>query len=65
MVLANILRTDRHMHRPVPADTDLARAVKATARQHKEEIWARQQTVNRLRSLLREYYPAALGLDRT
>ncbi|WP_030918210.1 IS110 family transposase [Streptosporangium amethystogenes] len=28
-VLADILRTDRHRHRRLPADTDLARGVKA------------------------------------
>jgi hypothetical protein len=33
-MLANILRTDRHVHRPLPADTELARAVKTIARQH-------------------------------
>ena len=60
VMLANILRTDRHVHRPLPADTELARAVKATARQHQEAIWARQQALNRLRSLLRDYYPQAL-----
>lgn len=60
-VLADILRTDRHRHRPLPADTDLARGIKAAARQHQEAIWARQQTVNRLRSLPREFYPAALA----
>jgi hypothetical protein len=60
VVLANIVRTDRHVHRPLPADTELARAVKATARQHQEAIWARQQAMNRLRCLLRDYYPQAL-----
>jgi hypothetical protein len=60
-MLANILRTDRHVHRPLSADTELARAVKATARQHQEAIWARQQANNRLRSLLRDYYPQALA----
>ena len=60
VVLANILRTDQHVHRRLPADSERAREVKTLARQHKEAIWARQQTVNRLRSLLREYYPAAL-----
>jgi hypothetical protein len=59
-MLANILRTDRHVHRPLPADTELARAVKATARQHQEAVWAGQQAMNRLRSLLRDYYPQAL-----
>jgi hypothetical protein len=60
VMLANILRTDRHVHRPLPADTELARAIKTTARQHQEAIWARQQAMNRLRSLLRDYYPQAL-----
>ena len=59
-MLANIVRTDRHVHRPLPADTELARAIKTTARQHQEAIWARQQATNRLRSLLRDYYPQAL-----
>lgn len=60
-VLANILRTDRHLHRPVPVDSALASGVKAVARQHQEAVWARQRQTNRLRSLLREYYPAALA----
>jgi hypothetical protein len=64
-VLANILRTDRHVHRPLPADSDLVRAVKACARQHQEAVWARQQAMSRLRSLLRDYYPQALQAFRT
>ena len=60
VLLANILRTDRHVHRALPDDTDQARALKACARQHKEAIWARQQTMNRLRALLADYYPQAL-----
>lgn len=60
IVLANILRTDRPMHRPLPQPSELAAAVKVIARQHQEAIWARQQTVNRLRSLLSEFFPNAL-----
>lgn len=60
IVLADILRTDAPRHRPLPQCSDTATAVKALARQHQEAIWARQQTVNRLRSLLLEFYPAAL-----
>jgi transposase len=37
-VLAGILRTDRHLHRPLPRITDTALAVKALARQHQEAI---------------------------
>jgi transposase len=61
MVLADILRTDRHLHRRLPAISELGLAVKVLARQHQEAIWARQAAVNRLRSLLVEYYPNALA----
>lgn len=60
LVLANILRTDRHLHRTLPTISEQALAVRALARQHQEAIWARQLTVNRLRSVLLEFYPAAL-----
>lgn len=60
LVLANILRTDLHAHRRLPADSDLARAVAVLARAQQDAVWARQQLVNQVRSLLREYYPAAL-----
>jgi len=59
-VLAHILRTDRYLHRPLPAVSEQARAIKALARQHQEAVWALQQTVNRLRSVLLEFYPQAL-----
>lgn len=59
-ILAHVLRTDRHLHPPLPAVSDQARAVKALARQHQEAVWALQQTVNRLRSVLLEFYPQAL-----
>ncbi|MCX4851728.1 IS110 family transposase [Streptomyces sp. NBC_00893] len=60
LVLANIIRTDMPMHRPLPADSDLAQAVAVLARAHQDAVWNRQQIANQLRSLLREYYPAAL-----
>lgn len=59
-VLAHILRTDRHLHRQLPANTSQAGAVKVLARQHQEAIWALNQTVSRLRSVLLEFYPQAL-----
>ncbi|WP_329266824.1 IS110 family transposase [Streptomyces sp. NBC_01451] len=61
LVLANILRTDMHAHRPLPQDSDLARAVAVLARAQQDAVWNRQQIANQLRSLLREYYPAALA----
>ncbi|MEU9847839.1 IS110 family transposase [Streptomyces sp. NPDC047985] len=61
LVLANILRTDMHAHRPLPSDSDMARAVAVLARAQQDATWNRQQLANQLRSLLREYYPAALA----
>jgi hypothetical protein len=60
-VLADLVRTDRHNHRQVAGDSDLAEAVKVLARAHQSAIWSRQRQINGLRSALREYYPAALA----
>ncbi|MFD9130686.1 IS110 family transposase [Kitasatospora sp. NPDC059571] len=60
LVLANILRTDMPMHRPLPADSEQGRAVTVLARAQQDAVWNRQQLGNQIRSLLREYYPAAL-----
>lgn len=59
-VLADIVRTDRHNHRPIAGDSELAEAVKLLARAHQSFVWQRQRHVNRLRSTLREFYPQAL-----
>jgi len=60
-VLADMVRTDRHNHRQVVADTELAGAVKVLARAHQSMIWSRRRQANQLRSALREFYPAALA----
>ena len=60
LMLARILRTDRHAHRPLPKDSDLVKAVAVLARAGQDATWQRQQVTNQLRSLLREYFPAAL-----
>ena len=59
-VLAEIVRLDRDHHRPVAGDSDLADAVKLLARAHQNAIWERTRHVLRLRSTLREFFPAAL-----
>jgi len=59
-VLADIVRTDRHNHRPVAGDSELAEAIKLLARTHQGFVWERQRHVNRLHSSLREFYPQAL-----
>ena len=60
-VLADLVRTDRHNHRPVAGDSGLAEAVRVLARAHQSAVWSRQRQVNALRSALREYYPGALA----
>lgn len=60
-VLADLVRTDRHNHRPVAGDSNLAEAVKVLARAHQSAIWARQRAVNALRNKLKDYYPGALS----
>jgi transposase len=59
-LLADLVRTDRHNHRPLDGDSPQAEAVKVLARAHQSLIWARARHIRMLRSALREYYPAAL-----
>jgi hypothetical protein len=59
-VLADLVRTDAHNHRPVAGDSELAEAIKILARAHQSLVWSRRRAVNQLRSTLREFYPAAL-----
>ena len=60
LVLAQILRTDLAAHRPLPADSELAQAIAVLARAQQDAVWERTCAHNKLRSLLREYYPALL-----
>ena len=60
IVLAEIVRLDRAHHRPVAGDSPLAEAIKLVARAHQSLIWDRTRHVLRLRSALREFFPAAL-----
>jgi transposase len=59
-LLADLVRTDRHNHRPLSGDSAQAEAIKVLSRGHQNLIWARTRHTNALRSALREYYPAAL-----
>lgn len=59
-VLAEIVRKDRDHHRVVAGDSEQAEVVKTVARTHQTMIWTRQRQANQLRSMLREFYPAAL-----
>ena len=61
VLLANIVRTDAAAHRPLPADTELAQAIRVLARAQQDAVWARQQLGNQIRDLLKDFYPAALA----
>ena len=61
LVLANVLRTDLHAHRPLPADTELAQAIAVLARAQQDAVWDRTSAHNKLRSHPREYYPGFLA----
>ncbi len=60
LVLANILRTGMHAHRPLPDDSEPARAITVPDRAQQDAVWARQRIANQVRSLLRDHYPVAL-----
>jgi transposase len=60
-MLADLVRTDRHNHRPLEPDSQLLEAVKVLARSHQSLIWTRQRQLNQLRNALREFYPGALA----
>src|SRR6185437_2724009 len=59
-LLAEIVRLDRDAHRPVAVDSSASEAMKLVARAHQTLIWERTRHVLRLRSALREFFPAAL-----
>jgi transposase len=58
--LADMVRGERHQLRAVAADTAGSAAMKVVARAHQTLIWERTRHTLRLRSALREFFPAAL-----
>lgn len=60
-MLADLVRTDRHNHRPLVGDSSGVEALQILTRSHQRAIWTRQRQVNQLRNTLRECYPAALA----
>lgn len=61
MVLANILRTDRAAHRPLPLDSAAVQALQVLTRAQQDAIWEKITVTNRIRSLLKAFFPAALA----
>jgi len=58
--LADMVRTDAHQLRPVAGDSPGVEGIKVLARAHQTMVWERSRHTARLRSALREYFPAAL-----
>jgi hypothetical protein len=58
--LADMVRTDAHQLRPVAGDSALVEGIKVIARAHQNLIWDRHRQMLRLRTGLREFFPAAL-----
>lgn len=58
--LADMVRLDAHQLRSVAGDSALAEAIKVVSRAHQNLVWDRHRQLLRLRSALREYFPAAL-----
>jgi hypothetical protein len=58
--LADMVRTDAHQLREIAGDSPLVEGIKVVARAHQTMIWERHRHMLRLRSSLREYFPAAL-----
>lgn len=59
-VLAEIVRLDRAHHRPMAGESPQVEGLKLVARVHQSAIWDRTRHLQRLRSALREFFPAAL-----
>lgn len=62
VMLANVVRTDRHQLQPLRGDSEQALGIRARARAHARTIQLQSQLRNQLRSRLLDYYPAALEL---
>jgi transposase len=65
MVLANILRTDAEAHRPLPQDSELLQSLRVLTRAQQDAAWDQVTVTNRIRTVLRMFFPAALaGFER-
>ena len=62
MVLANIIRTDRHQYQPIMPSSPLARELKILTQDEQRLIHHKTKLVNQIESCLKDYYPAALKL---
>lgn len=62
VMLANVVRTDRHQLRPLRGDSEQALEIRARARAHLRAIQLQNALRNQLRSRLLEFYPVLVPL---
>ena len=62
MVLANILRTDLHLYKPLPAEAIADAQLKQVTRAHKSLVKHKVKVVNQLTSELKSYYRVVLWI---
>lgn len=62
MVLANILRTDRHLYKPLPEEMAADARLRELTRAHKSLGQLKVKLINQLTAQLKSYYPVALHL---
>jgi len=62
MVLANILRTDKHNYRPIIPDSPITQELKILTREYSQLVRLKTLLINQLTSSLKDYYPTALNL---
>lgn len=61
-LLADILRTDRHLHRPMLPDCELVRELRELTRGREALIQESVRFENQLKACLKAYWPESIGL---
>jgi len=57
LVLANLIRLETELHRPLAHDSDLVAALRTLTRAHQEQVWRRVAVQCQLLDVLKLYYP--------
>lgn len=61
-LLADILRTDRHLHRPLKPDSELVRELRELTRGREDLVQEKVRLVNQLKVCLKAYWPESIAL---
>lgn len=61
-LLADLVRTAAHNHRPIAGDSEQVSAIRVLARAQQCRVWSRQRQVSGLRSARRDDCPGALSV---